>query len=263
MTDLRLGSLTVEDTGSGPTIVMIHGLGGSSNSFQTLMPNLRHYRVLRLDLPGAGRSALSPGRTGIEGLVRSVRDALRLADVKHAHLVGHSMGTLVCQHLAAAYPDTVRSLTLFGALLEPPLQARAALKERAAEARHNGMTAIADGVAAASIGETTKVSNPVAVAFVRESLMRQDPRGYAEHCDALSEAKAANHDAIRCPTLLVAGTEDPVAPIGMGRELANRLPNARLEALPKVAHWMMLESPQCCSDLLLEHIEAIEQPEKS
>ena len=51
--------------------------------------------------------------------------------------------------------------TLLGALLEPPLQARSALKERAAEARHNGMTAIADGVAAASIGETTKVSNPV------------------------------------------------------------------------------------------------------
>ena len=119
------------------------------------------------------------------------------------------------------------------------------------------MTAIAEGVAAASIGEATKKSNPVATAFVRESLMRQDPRGYAGHCDALSEAKAANHDAIRCPTLLVAGMEDPVAPMDMARQLADRLPNARLEVLPDVAHWMMLESPRRCVELLVEHVDGI------
>ena len=62
MSELRLGSLTAEDRGDGPAVLMVHGLGGSSNSFQTLLPALHGYRVLRPDLPGAGRSAHHPGR---------------------------------------------------------------------------------------------------------------------------------------------------------------------------------------------------------
>ena len=91
---------------------------------------------------------------------------------------------------------------------------------------------------------------------MRESLMRQDPGGYALHCEALSEAAAADHGAIRCPTLLVAGAADPIAPVAMARQLQAGLADARLEVLDGVAHWMMVEAPQRSAALLRAHLEA-------
>ena len=256
MTDLRLGSMVMEDAGSGPPVVMVHGLGGSSNSFQTLMAALEGYRVLRPDLPGAGRSALRPGRPGLDGLAGSLRDCLRAAGVERAHFVGHSMGTLICQRLAAKSPQTVGSLTLFGAILEPPAAARQALKERAASVLANGMAGIAESVSTGSVSAASRAANPVAVAFVRESLLRQDPAGYAVHCEALSAATAADHAAIRCPTLLIAGEADPVAPVEMARRLQERIAGSRLEILPGVGHWMMVEAPQRAAELLRAQVEA-------
>ena len=126
MTDLRLGSMVAEDAGEGPAVVMVHGLGGSSNSFQTLMAALAGHRVLRPDLPGSGRSGRRPGRPGLSGLAAAVMDCLRAGGVGRAHFVGHSMGTLICQDLAVRSPETVASLTLFGPILEPPPAARMA-----------------------------------------------------------------------------------------------------------------------------------------
>ncbi len=78
MADLRLGGMVTEDSGgSGAALVLVHGLGGDSNSFSPLMDRLGGYRVLRPDLPGAGRSALRPGRAGLEGLGAAGRGAAR------------------------------------------------------------------------------------------------------------------------------------------------------------------------------------------
>ncbi len=260
MTDFNLGSMIMEDTGprsdGAPAVVMVHGLGGDSNSFQPLMDSLSGYRVLRPDLPGAGRSPMRPGRVGIQGMADNVLDALRAAGISHAHFVGHSMGTLICQFIAAQHPECVDSLTLLGPILEPPIAARAGLKERAEAARNSGMTSIADAVSQGSVSETSRKANPVVPAFVRESLMRQDPRGYAEHCLALSEVKPAYHPAITAPTLLVAGDKDPVAPVAMGQALSQAISGARLVIIPDVAHWMMMEAPGKTASLLKEHLEA-------
>ena len=86
------------------------------------------------------------------------------------------------------------------------------------------MAGIADAVSRASLAEASRETNPVAEAFVRESLMRQSPAGYAAHCLALASAAAAEHSAIGCPTLLIAGEKDPVAPVAMAEAL--REPNS-------------------------------------
>ena len=90
MVDIRIGSNVIEAAGDGPAVVIIHGLGGSSNTFQLLMDALDGCRVLRLDLPGAGRSALRSGSNGLPGLMTPVREAMLAAGVTRAHLVGHS-----------------------------------------------------------------------------------------------------------------------------------------------------------------------------
>ena len=252
---MRLGSMVAERHGAGPAVVMVHGLGGSSGSFELLMPALDGFCALRPDLPGAGRSALRPGRPGLAGLAGAVRECMRGSGVSRAHLVGHSMGALVCQHIAADAPEAVASLALFGALLEPAPAARAALAERAREARTAGMAGIAEAVSAGSVGPAA-AGGGVASAFVRESVLRQSPAGYAAHCEALAAASAARHEAIRCPTLLVHGADDAVAPLAAARRLRDAIEGARLETLAGVGHWPMLEAPARAAELLRDHLTA-------
>lgn len=255
MTDRRLGSMVMEDQGDGPVVVMIHGLGGSSNSFECQMSALDGYRVLRPDLPGAGRSAVRPGLNGIQGMAGAVREQLSALGVERAHIAGHSMGTLVCQSLAVDHPSMVQTMTLFGPILEPSVQARQMLKERAAEALANGMVGIAQQISTGSVGAPARGRNPVTQAFVRETVSRQDPRGYAAHCEALSAAKAAVHANITCPTLLIAGELDPVAPVSMAQALDQKILNTTLEVLTGISHWMMIEDPDRSNDLMRAHLD--------
>lgn len=252
MPDISVGSMKIEDQGEGAAVVMVHGLGGTSNSFQTLMSALDGYRILRPDLPGAGRSPLRPGRPGIAGLAVAVLDCLKASGEKKAHFVGHSMGTIVCQYLAIDHPDIVQSLTLFGPISEPPAAARAGLSERALAAQRDGMAGIAEAVHKASVSE----GKPVASAFVRESLLRQDANGYAAHCQALSSVEAADLAKITCPTLLIAGKTDPVAPVAMAKQMMQKLSHGQLETIPGVAHWMMMEAPTRSAELLRAHLDA-------
>ncbi|GJL83445.1 MAG: 3-oxoadipate enol-lactone hydrolase [marine bacterium B5-7] len=257
MSDLRVGSMVTEDNGEGAAVVMVHGLGGTSNSFQSLMPVLSGYRVLRPDLPGAGRSAYRPGIASMDGLAICLTECLQAAGIGKAHFVAHSMGTLVCQYLAARSPDIVASLVLFGPMLEPPAAARTGLKDRAEAARRDGMAGIADAVSSGSVSAASRTANPVTQTFVRESLMRQDPAGYASHCQILGEALAADHSAIQCPTLLVAGENDPVTPVDMASALSSRITDSRLVVIPAIGHWMMIEAVDTSAELLRGHLDGI------
>ena len=88
-------------------------------------------------------------------------------------------------------------------------------------ARREGMAGIADQIVANALSASTRANQPAAVAFVRESLMRQDPEGYARTCEALAKAEAADPRLIAAPALLVTGDADAVNPPSVGRDLAD------------------------------------------
>ncbi len=235
--------IAVEQHGEGDAVVMVHGLGGTSNSwFPQVAPLARFFRVVRLDLEGSGRSpamgALSIGSFAAD--VVAVMDELEIAA---AHLCGHSMGTIVCQHIAAEQPDRVKSLALFGPLAEPPEAARGAIRDRAALARKDGMVPIADTLVEVATSAETKAHQPAAAAFVREILMRQDAEGYARTCEALADAESADLSKIRCPSLLVTGDEDGVSPPPTVKALGNRIAGSRLIILTGCGHWTPIEKP--------------------
>jgi pimeloyl-ACP methyl ester carboxylesterase len=241
MSTRTLAGMAVETDGAGEPVIMVHGLGGTSNTFTPLMGVFADgCAAARPDLVGSGRSPLDGELT----VGRFADDILALAVAlghESVHLVGHSMGTIVCQHIAARHPECVRSLALLGALMAPPEPARGALRQRAAEARAHGMADIADAVSQASTSPSTRRSLPVAVAAVRESLMRQCPNGYAATCEALADAVPADLSAIACPTLVVNGEEDAVVPAAAARALGDRIGAARLVMLPRCGHWPSFE----------------------
>jgi pimeloyl-ACP methyl ester carboxylesterase len=242
--------LAVEVEGEGEPVVMIHGLGGTSNVWTPLLPAFSRCQRIRLDLPGSGRSARFEGPLGCGLFVEKTLRVMDHLGVRSAHLVAHSMGTIVAAHLAAAQPDRVKSLALFGPLLAPPDQARAAIRARAAQARQGDMQPIADALVQASLSNESRAKKPLAVAFVRESLMRQYPKGYAWSCEALAEMQAADTTRISCPALLVTGDEDAVAPPQTVRGMAQKISGSRVETLRGCGHWTPVEKPEECIALL-------------
>ena len=254
--------VVVEEEGEGEAIVCVHGLGGSTNTFTPLMPALARHRVIRLDMPGSARSHRVEGPLTIERFVETLLSVCTRLNVTRAHWIGHSLGTIVCQHLAVAAPKLVKSIALFGPLIAPPEAARVAIRARAAKARGEGtagMHEIALGLVNAALSADTRQRLPVALAFVRESLMRQDPDGYARSCDALAEAGAAAVERIAAPVLLDTGDEDGVAPPQQVRAFAEKLHSAkssRVVVLPRCGHWTPIERPEECARELRDFLAA-------
>jgi pimeloyl-ACP methyl ester carboxylesterase len=248
-----INGITVEVDGSGAAVVCIHGLGGSSNTWTPVMPALAGRQVVRIDLPGSGRSAFDGGELNIERYVDTVLAVCRELDITRADFLGHSMGTIVCQHLATRQPSLVAGLALFGPLLCPPDAGRAPIQARADKAAQGGAAAlqeIADAVVAGATSKETKEQQPAALALVRESVMRQDPQGYAASCRALATAQAAPVEQIAVPTLLVTGDQDGVAPAAAVAAMGERIRGSAVTVLPGCGHWTTFEKPRECVEQL-------------
>jgi 3-oxoadipate enol-lactonase len=245
--------MAVECDGEGEAVLMIHGLGGTSNVWTPVLPALARHRTIRPDLPGSGRSHRVEGPLTIGRFVEAMQRVCGALRLDRAHVAAHSLGTIVALHLAVAAPRLVKSLALFGPLASPPDGARAGIRARGAKARDEGeagMQAIADALLTTAVSSETRTRRPVALAAVRELLMRQCPDGYARTCEALADAQPVEVGGIACPTLLVTGDEDTVSPAQSVRQLSGRIPGARAEVLTRCGHWTPIEKPAECEDLL-------------
>lgn len=123
-----------ESAGSGPTLVLSHGLGGNAAVWYQQLPYFsQHYRVITWDHRGFGRSTNTAGKHGPDSSVSDLLAILDHFDVEKAHLVGQSMGGWVTLGTALAAPDRVASIVLacttggipvgFGPQIDPPLTA--------------------------------------------------------------------------------------------------------------------------------------------
>jgi pimeloyl-ACP methyl ester carboxylesterase len=242
--------IAYEVAGSGEPVLLVHGLGGTANTWTPLRAAFARHRCIALDLPGSGRSARFEGALSVDVYVDSILKVLGRLGVERVHVAAHSMGTIVAAHFAAARPECVLSLALFGPLLAPPEQARVAIRARAVKAREGDMQPIADLLLQGSISSETRAKRPAATAFVRESLMRQDPEGYARSCEALADMQPADTAQIACPTLLVTGDEDAVAPPQSVRMMGTKIKGSRVEVLRGCGHWTPVEKPDECISLL-------------
>lgn len=242
--------IAVDDFGAGDAILAVHGLGGTSNFWRPMITAFSaQNRVIAPDLPCAARSDIDTNLS-IASLATDLLDLLDELKLDSVHLVGHSMGTIVCQHMAIQAPARVKDLVLLGPLAEPPDPARGALRARAETARTDGMPGIADTIADVSLAAATKAEKPNVQGFVREMLMRQPAEGYALSCLALAEATQANPSQIGCRSLLITGAEDGVAPEANVRKLGDQLADASVEILDACGHWTLTERPNAVIGLM-------------
>lgn len=117
--DLSLARTRYLESGTGPALLMLHGMGHSSSadSFEIVMPMLaRHYRVIAPDLLGFGKGdrQIEAGPT-FDLMLEHLREFMDALGIARANVAGHSMGGWTAAHLAYQSPDRVAKLVLLNA----------------------------------------------------------------------------------------------------------------------------------------------------
>jgi 3-oxoadipate enol-lactonase len=236
--------LFVEDTESDrPAVVFVHGLGGTTTFYDPLVTALGDaYRLVRFDLDGHGRSPLH-GPVNVPALAEDVAALIAALPEKRAHVVAHSLGTLIAQHLAAKHPAVVSSLVLLGPVRAQADAAKTATRARAATVRENGMAAVADAIATHATSAAARAANPLVFGTVRELALGQNAEGYALACEALAAAENPDLSRITAPVLLLAGADDKVSTDVLRDELKQALSHVDIAIAPDCGHWTVTEAP--------------------
>jgi len=244
--------------GAGPTVLMLHGIGGGHLAFAPQVETLASsgYRAVAWDMPGYGHSAPIEPYT-FKGLAQScihLIEALQCGDVT---LVGHSMGGMVAQEVMARRPELVNKLVLCGT--SPSFGKpdgdwqRKFIEQRTAPLdAGKSMAQLAEVLVPQMVGPG---SLPEGVRLATHCMGQVPPSTYRRALEALvTFDRRANLTRIGVPTLVVAGEHDRNAPPSVARKMAATIPNATYIEMRGVGHLQNLEAPDDFDGLLLNFL---------
>jgi poly(3-hydroxyoctanoate) depolymerase len=240
---LRINGLRIhaQICGEGEPLLLFSGVWGEVGLWDGLLPYLPGFRTIAFDPPGIGRSQMPAFPLTMPALVRFGTAVLDDLGIDSAHVLGASFGGAVAQHMAISHPDRVRRLVLvstsFGAFAKPgkisafwhfshPLSYHPPRLERVAGAMFGGrLRKEPELVRTMHIRRPT---NALAAMYRLAPLFGWTSLPWLW--------------AIRHPTLVIAGDDDPVTPLVNHRIIATLVPRARLHIVPGGGHLVLLDS---------------------
>lgn len=246
----------------GLPVVFLHGIGGDAESWRPQLDSLSSdYRAIAWDMPGYGDSAPLKAMT-FPALAEAVSTLLDRLSIERAHLVGHSLGGMIAQRFAKAYPERLRSLTLFATSAAFGKRAGGELDEDWRQSfveqrlgpldRGASMAELAPRLVQGLVGDEPE---PKGLEQAILSMAAVPEAGYraAIHC-LTGFDQEADLRKIHAPTLILAGEKDPVAPPRVMKRMADVIPNARFEMLPGCGHLANLERPDAFNRVLFDFL---------
>ena len=240
----------LEGPASAPVLMLSNSLGTDLHMWDAqVAPFTRHFRLLRYDRRGHGKSGVSKGPYSME---RFGRDALAVLDglgIQRVNWCGLSMGGMVGQWLGANAAHRIDKLVLSNTTCY--YADKNVWTERIKFARAHGIAAVAEPTMQRWFTQQFRERNPAAVARIREMFVTSDIEGYLGCCEAI---RSMDHRAllpkISAPTLVIAGRFDPGTPPDMNEFIADHIPGARFVVLA-AAHLANVEQPQAYADAVL------------
>ncbi|MCW2622376.1 MAG: hypothetical protein JWL64_1978 [Frankiales bacterium] len=261
--------------GSGPALVLIHGIGDSGETWRGVIPALaRHHTVIAPDLLGHGRSDKPRADYSVGGFANGLRDLLVLLGIPTATVVGHSLGGGVALQFAYHYPERLERLVLvssggLGAEVTPLLRAASLPGAELVIAASTlppvrvPVVLAAHLLAKLRVLEDDDVAEVASIwaglrdratrsAFLRTLRSVVDVRGQSV------TSRDRLYLAQTLPTLMVWGDRDPIVPLAQALSVAEELPGAQLEILPGAGHLPHRTDPGRFAEIVLGFLERTE-----
>jgi pimeloyl-ACP methyl ester carboxylesterase len=258
--------------GSGPVVLLVHGMAGSSTTWRHVMPALsEHYTVIAPDLLGHGRSAKERDDYSLGSFASVLRDLLVALGHERATVVGQSLGGGIAMQLAYQYPELCDRLVLVGSgglgrevnpllrLLTMPgadtvLRMASAAPVRRTLLRFGSLFGRAGIEPGPAVDELLRSYYSLADMATRQAFFRTlrsviDPKGQAV------SAENRLYLASEMPTLIVWGDSDPIIPVSHAYAAHSRIEGSRLEIFNGVGHYPHCEAPAQFVDALVDFID--------
>lgn len=238
-----------EDTGTGPPLLLSHGVIENSQSWDEVVPFLSgRFRTVVYDARGRGRSQV-PESVTFDDLVEDVHELVSHLGWRRFFHAGHSMGGRVALEHAATYPDEVAAIATISARPGAPNEV--------------GRRAYADLIARTErMGTGTSVemwARPEDAVYPRVRAISEGNPGSgtvkALRCLAEMTSFAPSLPKVQAPALFLAGSRDG-AYVEAAEEMRAALPNARLRILDGIGHFPNLECPEMLAHELTAHFLA-------
>jgi len=240
-------SIHFTDTGDGPALVLIPGLGSSSRSFDPVVPVLsKSYRVIAVDNRGTGRSDAPPGPYRIETMADDVAHVIDSLGVAPVAAVGLSMGGTVLQSMLIDHRELLSAAVLlstfpsYTAVQHAWLDAQLAVRRSSAGPLAVAAVGIAWVLTGSILGDHERLHAAL-------ELRASDPEptgyeAYAAHAEATRTFdRRAELPTVTTPTLVVVGAEDVLTPVSQSVEIGELIPGSKLVVLPRGGHGVLLE----------------------
>lgn len=257
--DINRGKLYYEVAGNGPVLVLAHaGVADRRMWDDQFLVFAQHYRVLRFDFWGHGRSTIDNDTFFLH---EDLRQLLKVLSIERAHLLGCSLGGRVSIDLALAYPEMVNSLVVVGsglsgyqfegeALMHLVEQIIAARKQEDDEQEIDLMLQYwIDGQA-----RTPNQVNPQVRERARQ-MLRGRSRKLGEG-QPLEPTAIGRLNEIKVPTLIIVGDRDDANIATIANLLASNINGAQQVSIPNTAHLPNMEKPEQFNQIVLEFLQS-------
>ena len=274
--DLHGHEVIYRTVGSGPAVLLIHGMINSSRHWRELALRLAaDHTVIAPDLIGHGDSATPRGDYSLGAHAAAIRDLLAALEIRSATVVGHSLGGGVAMQFFWQFPERVDRLVLIssgglGPRVSPMLR-MATLPGVSAGAlalasRPRVLAALA-GLAnqLERRGSSRGVYLDAVVRALRPLQGAGQRRAFLQTLRAVIDVRGQRVSAVDrlyllgpVPTLIVWGERDRTIPLEHGREAHQAIPHSRFETLPKAAHFPHLEDPLGLAAVLRDFLATTE-----
>ncbi|MGE0547756.1 MAG: alpha/beta fold hydrolase [Kofleriaceae bacterium] len=268
--DLKLGNFTMHyrEEGKGPhTVLMVHGFASTHATWSALIKKIpaKQYRVIAIDLRGAGKSTVTESGYSIEQSVADIEEFAKAKGLDKFTLIGHSLGGGIAASYALAHPERVEALVLIDPLATFGL---AKLPKEAydwfagAQTTPEGKKAVVEGAFQKS--KTGKLN--VDAATVKAAMAGAETWGPAIWKGQLESMKSFDITkkvaGIKAPTLIIYGKNDAVIPLD-GMTNYKQIPGSLDKVIDKASHSPQLEAPAEVSKLVIEFLPKPAKPAKA
>ncbi len=233
--------MNVEDTGTGPAVLALHGLGGGAYFFRGLAERLQPgYRVVSVDLPSTPAEFSMDTWVADLGALAGERVSGPLV------LLGHSMGTILALEAWARWPERIRGLIFVGGVpqVAPRIRERLSDRVRALEGAGD-LSGWGKKVSPGVFSPNTFRDRPEVVAAFERLFETQSVETYVRSCRILLGANAeAIAGTVTVPCLAITGEHDQYAPPEAVGEFIRKIPGTpHLDVIPNCGHLPFLEQP--------------------